>query len=162
GGQAISADRAEVVKKLLPAAQLAGDIAKGREAFTKNCAVCHKFNGAGANIGPELTGVGARPKADILIDILDPNRSVEANYRLWNLSTKAGDTYAGRLDAETQTSVELTDLTGQKHVVPRKEIASLESSNQSIMPTGFESLGEADLSSILAYLATIHEGPAKR
>ena len=162
GGQAISADRAEVVKKFLPAADLAGDVARGKEAFTKNCAVCHKFNGAGANIGPELTGVGARPKADILIDILDPNRSVEANYRLWNLSTKGGDTYAGRLDAETQTSVELTDLTGQKHVVQRKEITSLESSNQSIMPTGFESLGDQELAAVLAYLATSHEGPAKR
>ena len=94
--------------------------------------------------------------------MLDPNRSVEANYRLWNLTTKSGDTYAGRLDAETQTSVELTDLTGQKHVVQRRDIAGLESSNQSIMPTGFESLGEKDLAAVLAYLATSHEGPAKK
>lgn len=162
GGQAISADRAEVVKKFLPAAELAGDVGQGKEAFTKNCAVCHKFNGAGQNIGPELTGIGARPKADILMEVLDPNRSVEANYRLWNLTTKAGDTYAGRLDGETQTSLDLLDLSGQKHTVQRKDIASLESSNQSIMPTGFESLGEKDLAAILAYLATSHDGPASR
>ena len=99
GGAAISADREEVVKKLLPVAQLDGDVALGKEVFTKNCAVCHKFSGAGQNIGPELTGIGARPKADILMEVLDPNRSVEANYRLWNLATKSGDTFAGRLDA---------------------------------------------------------------
>jgi len=162
GGQAISADREEVVKKFLPVAKLEGDVAAGKDVFTKNCAVCHKFSGTGQNIGPELTGIGARPKADILIEVLDPNRSVEANYRLWNLTTKSGDTYAGRLDAETQTSVELTDLTGQKHVVQRRDIAGLESSNQSIMPTGFESLGEKDLAAVLAYLATSHEGPAKK
>jgi hypothetical protein len=130
--------------------------------FTKNCAVCHRFNGNGASIGPELTGIGARPKDDILMEILDPNRSVEANYRLWNLTTKSGDTFAGRLDAETQTSVELLDLGGQKHVVQRRDIASLESSNQSIMPVGLESMGEADLAAVLAYIATSVEGPAKK
>ncbi len=162
GGGPISADRQEVVKKFLPAAKRAGDAEHGREVFTKNCAVCHRFNGNGASIGPELTGIGARPKDDILMEILDPNRSVEANYRLWNLTTKSGDTFAGRLDAETQTSVELLDLGGQKHVVQRRDIASLESSNQSIMPVGLESMGEADLAAVLAYLATSVEGPAKK
>ena len=162
GGGPISADRQEVVKKFLPAAKLTANAEHGREVFTKNCAVCHRFNGAGASIGPELTGIGARPKEDILMEILDPNRSVEANYRLWNLTTKSGDTFAGRLDAETQTSVELLDLGGQKHVVQRRDIASLESSNQSIMPVGLESIGEADLAAVLAYLATSVEGPAKK
>jgi hypothetical protein len=46
--------------------------------------------------------------------------------------------------------------------VQRRDIAGLESSNQSIMPTGFESLGEKDLAAVLAYLATSHEGPAKK
>ncbi|MFN0066302.1 MAG: hypothetical protein ACKVYV_01580, partial [Limisphaerales bacterium] len=97
---------------------------------------------------------------DVLLEILDPNRSVEANYRLWTVDTKGGDSFSGRLDAETQTSVEITDLTGQKHVVQRKDIGKLASSNQSIMPAGFESLGESGLSDLLAYLATSHAGPA--
>jgi uncharacterized protein len=162
GGLQISADRQDVVKAFLPAAKATGDPDRGKEVFVKNCGVCHKLAGVGASIGPELTGVGARAKEDILIDILDPNRSVEANYRLWNLTTKSGDSYSGRLDSESQTSVELLDLTGQKHTVQRKDIASLESSNQSIMPTGFESLGEKDITALLAYLATSVEGPAKR
>src|SRR5207244_3313919 len=33
-----------------------GDLAKGREVFTLVCAVCHKLNGQGASIGPDLTG----------------------------------------------------------------------------------------------------------
>jgi putative heme-binding domain-containing protein len=91
-----------------------------------------------------------------------PNRSVEANYRLWNVTTKDGETISGRLDTETQTSIELFDLTGQKHVVQRTAIASLEASNLSIMPTGFESLPPADLSALLEYLAGgPHEQPQK-
>jgi putative heme-binding domain-containing protein len=94
-----------------------------------------------------------RAKDEILAEILDPNRSVEANYVLWTVETKAGDSLSGRLDTETQTSVELYDLQGQKHVFQRKDIASLTASNQSIMPTGLEQVGEQGLADILAYLA---------
>ncbi|MBI3416441.1 MAG: c-type cytochrome [Verrucomicrobia bacterium] len=154
GGIVIPTDRETVVKKFLPVASQDGDVARGKEVFTANCAVCHRFNGIGQNIGPDLSGIGARPRTDILAEILDPNRSVEANYMLWNLTTKAGDAFSGRLDGETQTSIDLLDLTGLKHTVQRKDIASLESSNQSIMPNGFEAMGEKDLAAVLAYLAT--------
>ncbi len=96
-GGVISADRVEIVQKLLPLAKESGDPARGKEVFTANCAVCHTFNGQGGKVGPELTGVGARDRGEILIDILDPNRSVEANYRMWNVTTKDGETYSGRL-----------------------------------------------------------------
>jgi len=158
----VSTDREEIVKKLLPLAQEKGNVARGKEVFTASCAVCHVFDGQGGKVGPELTGINSRDRADILLEILDPNRSVEANYRLWNVTTKDGETFSGRLEAETQTSVEILDTTAQKHVVQRKNIASLEPSQLSIMPTGFESLPPDDLKSLLEYLAQPHssEGQA--
>jgi len=118
--------------------------------------VCHTFNGQGGKVGPDLSGIGAKDKTEILLDVLDPNRSVEANYRLWNVTTKAGDTFSGRLETETQTSVEILDTTGQKHAIQRKEIESMEGSPNSIMPTGFEALPPDDLKSLLAYLTETH------
>ena len=152
----ISSDREEVVKKLLPLAKEKGDLARGKEVFTASCAVCHVFDGQGGKVGPDLTGINSRDRADILLEILDPNRSVEANYRLWNVTTKDGETFSGRLEAETQTSVEILDTIAQKHVVQRKDIASLEVSQISIMPTGFESLPPDDLKSLIEYLAQPH------
>ncbi len=149
---AVSADREEIVKKLLPLAKEKGDPARGKEVFGANCAVCHTFNGQGGKVGPDLTGVGARDHSEILTDILDPNRSVEANYRLWNITTKAGETFSGRLDTETQTSVEILDTTGQKHSFQRSDISALDVSPNSIMPTGFESLPPDDIKSLLAYI----------
>ena len=141
------------MKKLLPIADRKGDLARGKEVFKSSCMNCHTLDGEGAKIGPELTGVGSRPRQDILLEILDPNRSVEANYRLWTVTTKDGETFSGRLDAETQTSVEILDLTSKQHVIQRKDIASLDASTLSIMPVGFESLPENDLASLLEYLA---------
>jgi putative heme-binding domain-containing protein len=152
-GPGISADREEIVNKLLPLAKQKGNATRGKEVFTATCAVCHTFNGQGGKVGPDLTGVGNRDRADILVDILDPNRSVEANYRLWVVTTKDGETFSGRLETETQTSVEILDTTGQKHPIQRKDVDSMQASELSIMPTGFESLPADDLKSLLEYLA---------
>jgi putative heme-binding domain-containing protein len=153
---AISEDRAEIVNKLLPLAKEKGDVARGKEIYDVNCAVCHKFNGEGGAVGPELTGIASRDRTDILLEILDPNRSVEANYRLWNVTTKDGNTYAGRLEAETQTTVEILDVAAQKHVIQRKDIEALEASPLSIMPVGFEALPTDDLKALVEYLAQPH------
>ncbi|HKX62067.1 MAG TPA: c-type cytochrome, partial [Verrucomicrobiae bacterium] len=152
----ISADREEIVKKLLPLAKEKGDVARGKEVYNANCAVCHVFNGQGGKVGPDLTGIAARERADILMEILDPNRSVEANYRLWNVTTKDGETFSGRLEAETQTTLEILDTTAQKHVVQRKDVVNLEGSQLSIMPIGFEALPADDMKGLLEYLAQPH------
>jgi putative heme-binding domain-containing protein len=73
------------------------------------------------------------------------------------VTTKDGETFSGRLEAETQTTVEILDTTAQKHVVQRKDIASLDASELSIMPTGFEALPADDLKALLEYLAQSHQ-----
>jgi putative heme-binding domain-containing protein len=143
-----------LITQLQPVALKAGKADHGREVFEKNCIACHVLDGKGGRIGPELTGIGVRPKTEILTEILDPNRSVEANYKLWTLTQKDGESLSGRLDAETATSVEILDTTGTKHVIQRSTIAKLESSGQSIMPGGFEQLPTQDLTDLLEYLAT--------
>jgi uncharacterized protein len=151
---AVSADREEIVKRLLPLAKEKGDLARGKAVYVANCAACHVFEGTGGKIGPELTGIGARDRGEVLTDILDPNRSVEANFRLWTVTTKDGEAYSGRLETETQTTVEILDTAAQKHVIQRKDIASMEGSTQSIMPAGFDALPADDLKSLLEYLAS--------
>ena len=147
-----SAEREEIVKKLLPLASEHGDAKRGKEVFDSNCASCHVLNGAGGKLGPDLTGVGARARSEILVAIVDPNQSVEDNYRLWNVTLKDGESYSGRLEAETQTTVEILDTAGQKHVIQRKDIEELEGTTQSIMPIGFELLSADDLKALLEYL----------
>jgi len=152
----VSSDRQQIVEAFLPLAQEKGNAQRGQEVFESSCAICHKIDGKGGAVGPELTGIGSRDRADILLEIMDPNRSVEANYRLWSVSTKDGNSYSGRLEAETRTTVEILDLTGQKHVIQRKEIETLEGSNLSIMPVGFEALPKEDIKALLEYLASSH------
>jgi putative heme-binding domain-containing protein len=161
GGRLPTADKQKVLDKLLPVADRQGDIAAGKPVFEKNCAVCHTFAGAGGRVGPDLTGIGKNPRREILLNILDPNRSVEGNFRLWIVQTKDGQTISGRLDTESQTTVELLDATGKSQVVQRKDIKRMVSTPNSVMPEGFELLPEKDLSDLLAFLTQPVATPAK-
>ena len=62
GAGSVSPDRQAVIQKLSGAARTNGDAARGKELFTANCAVCHRLEGVGQSIGPELTGIGRVPK----------------------------------------------------------------------------------------------------
>ena len=89
-GLASNSDRQKVIDQFAAATEKSGDIAAGKVIFEKNCMVCHTFEGKGAEVGPELTGIGTRPKSELIIKILDPNRSVEGTYKAWTAETKNG------------------------------------------------------------------------
>jgi putative membrane-bound dehydrogenase-like protein len=152
-GLASNADRQKVIDQFAAATEKTGDIPAGKAIFEKNCMVCHTFEGKGAQVGPELTGIGARPKSELIIKILDPNRSVEGTYKAWTAETKNGDTFVGRLASESQTSVDLVDTQGH-HILQRSDLKILRSSNKTLMPEGFESLGVDGLANVMEYLQT--------
>lgn len=145
-------NRDAVLTRLAFAAELEGDRNNGARLYAEQCAACHLFAGQGGRVGPPLDGIGARPRSEILTEVLDPNRSVEENYRLWIVQLEDGGALAGRLAAESKTTIELLDLGGGSHVVRRAEIRSLESAGVSIMPATFEILGPQGLADLLEYL----------
>ncbi len=152
GGGLPNPDRQKVVDLFAPALKRHGDAAKGRAVFEKNCAKCHRHGDLGANIGPDLTGMAVRERADLLIDILDPNRSVEGNYRQYTVVTSDGRVLTGLLLSETKTTVELLDSEAKQHVVLREDIDSFKGTKLSLMPEGFEKLGEEDILCVLEFL----------
>jgi putative membrane-bound dehydrogenase-like protein len=152
-GLASNPDRQKVIDQFKAAVDNNGDVAAGKAVFEKNCIVCHTFEGKGAQVGPELTGIGARPKSELIIKILDPNRSVDGSYKAWTAATDTGDTFVGRLANESLTSVEIVDTQGH-HIIERSKLKLLRSSNKTIMPEGLESLGLDSLTNVMEYLET--------
>jgi uncharacterized protein len=138
GGSLPSPDRQRVLEELLPLAEIPGDAAQGKLAYEKHCSKCHIHSGVGSQVGPELTGMAVHPKQELLIHILDPSRSVEANFRSYTIVTADGLVLQGMLSAESQTAIELFDAEAKKHVVLREDIEQLVASQKSLMPDGFE------------------------
>ena len=107
----------------------------------------------GGQVGPDLSGMAAVPRHDVMINILDPSRSVEGNFVLYTVATTDGRVISGLLASETKTSVELTDSEAKKHVVLREDIEEMTASKKSLMPDGFEKQVSAiDLNDLLAFL----------
>ncbi|MEX2026973.1 MAG: PVC-type heme-binding CxxCH protein, partial [Pirellulaceae bacterium] len=104
GGGLPNADRQKVVEELMPLTLKKGDAAAGKVVFTKQCAKCHTHSGEGAKIGPDLTGMAVHPKAELLVQMIDPSKSVEGNFRVYSVLTVEGETLSGLLASETKTS----------------------------------------------------------
>jgi putative heme-binding domain-containing protein len=152
GARLNNEEREAMLAKFLGLAEREGDIDRGRMVFAQNCARCHLYEGQGVEVGPDLSGIAQNDRQAILLEILDPNRSLEGTYRQWNITTYDGTLLSGRLLAESRDAITLLMPEGEKQVIPRAEIEDLSMSSLSLMPEGFESLPEEDLVSLIDFL----------
>jgi putative membrane-bound dehydrogenase-like protein len=151
---AVDPNRQKLVETYLAAAKGAsGDADKGRAAFVKRCANCHKLEGAGNAVGPDLAPLTGRPADYLLTSILDPNRAVEDRYVEYVALTTDGRQLTGILLEETGASLTLAAPEGKKFTIPRGELEQIKSSGKSLMPEGIErDVSAAEMVDILAYL----------
>jgi putative membrane-bound dehydrogenase-like protein len=148
-----NADRQKVIDDLTPLTKQTGDAAVGKMVFKNFCAKCHMHGGEGAHVGPDLTGMAVHPKAHLLVEIMDPSRSVEGNYRQYTVTTKSGKVLTGLLASESKTAIELIDAEAKKQTLLREDIDELLASNKSLMPDGFEKqLKPEDIVNLLEFL----------
>ncbi len=153
GGALPDPDRQKVLTELLPIAEETGDPEAGKLVFKKQCAKCHMHGGEGARIGPDLTGMAVHPKAELLTHIIDPNRNVEGNFRVYSVVTTTGLVLTGLLASESKTAIELFDAEAKKRTVLREDIDELIASTKSLMPEGFEKqVKRQDICDLLEFL----------
>jgi putative heme-binding domain-containing protein len=153
GGGLPDPDRQKVIDRLSAELSEGGHPTRGKIVFTQQCAKCHRHGGEGGNVGPDLTGMAAHPRSELLIHILDPSRSVEGNFVQYTVATSDGRVISGLLAGETKTSVELVDAEARRHVLLREDIEQMSASKKSLMPEGFEKqVPTADLNNLLAFL----------
>jgi putative membrane-bound dehydrogenase-like protein len=159
---ATNPDRAKVLKDYADVTTRKGDTQRGKAVFARVCATCHKLDGAGHEVGPDLAALANKTPQYLLQEILDPNRNVDSRYLDYLAETKAGRTFNGMLAAETATSVTLRGPEGKEQVILRADLESLTSGGKSLMPEGLEKdITRQDMADLLAYL-TVARTPPKR
>lgn len=123
--------------------------------FVKNCANCHQIAGQGAQVGPNLDGIGNRGLDRLLDDILLPNQNVDAAFRASLISTVDGRLYNGFVrTAEPQSSqVTIVDSQGKVLVIREDEIDEQKMTRVSPMPANFsETIPQQDFIDLISYL----------
>ncbi|MFT5302453.1 MAG: putative heme-binding domain-containing protein [Mariniblastus sp.] len=134
----------------------------GRKIFNEaTCALCHKIQGEGKAVGPELTDVWARWNGDsvgVLREVLDPSHKIEPKYIMRKIITIDGEVVSGIVLAEDKDSIsilpnpESTDPT----VVLQDDIEDMVKSSVSIMPKGLmDRFTEDEIFELMAFLKSV-------
>jgi len=145
-------NREKILEQFVPALELKGELRAGARAFELQCSRCHRFYDTGQRLGPDLSGAHLRDKLDLLTDILDPHKRIDAAYKPQAIVTKDGRLLTGLLQAKTEQYTELAVGEGRTQVVRANEIERTQELPQSLMPIGFEKLEAKGVADLLMYL----------
>ena len=128
------------------------DLKAGYELAKKNCFVCHKLNGEGADVGPDLTGSGRSTLDALLANVIDPNQIIGKGFENVEVETKDGRSVSGRLVEDTASHVKLLSSGPKEEVIGKSDIAQMRVSELSVMPEGLEQMPDADFRNMILYI----------
>ena len=149
-------NRQEVVDRYQTALTLAGDKSRGKQIFAKSCAACHRLEGVGYELAPNIAAYKFRGAEAILQNVLEPNREVNPQYVTYTVITKDERIVTGMISNESETSVTLLRGENVSEVVPRADISEMKSSKMSLMPEGLESqIDLQSMSDLIAYVLSL-------
>ncbi len=132
-------DRTKVVNEFQnQVPELKGDPKKGESIFLKACAACHQLGLLGVEVGPNLATVAAKPAAQLIEAIFDPNRAVEQRNLTTKVTKKDGSILLGIATSEAPGAITLRLPGGSDVVVRRSDIRAVDTVPISLMPDGLE------------------------
>ncbi len=156
-GDPPGADRPEIVRSALKHWPSKTDPSVGQAAYKKHCAACHDPRPQGEQIqealGPNLRGLSHWTNEAWMTAILDPNRSVEEKYWVFQANTVDGESLVGLKIQEDDRSIEWVDATGKISRIEKSVLSEYRVSQRSLMPEGFEQLlSPEDLAAVVSFL----------
>ena len=133
-----------------------GNGTAGERVFTTNCLACHRVNGRGGRLGPDLSRVGvARTRAHMARQIRGTVPDFRTGYEPVVLITPGGQQIQGVKKNEDLFSVQIMDSRQRIQGYLRDDMREVQNGTRSAMPAyDVTQLSEADLDDLLAYLST--------
>jgi putative heme-binding domain-containing protein len=166
---------------LLLAQGPSGDPARGKAIYEGkgDCASCHRINGVGSRLGPDLSEIGVprggrggggkqaapapEPTLNLTVletSILDPDADVAISNRLVRVVTKDGKSVTGRLLNHDNFTVQFLDPQGKLHSYMKADLKESTVLTKGLMPSYKDRLSSQEVADVVAYLATL-KGPGK-
>lgn len=137
---------------------LRGDVARGRTLFNGKgeCASCHRVNGIGPRVAPDLSDVGAvRAAPELHQKLIDPNALVRPGNRYVELVTKDGATIGGRLLNYDSFSIQVIDSNERLVSLPKSALRDYTFIKASRMPSYRDKLNADEMTDLVSYLVSL-------
>jgi putative heme-binding domain-containing protein len=135
----------------------AGDAVRGKALYDSRgaCATCHRIDGAGSRLGPDLSGIGtALSAAELQRALLDPDAEVQAQNRTYRVTLRDGTQVQGRLLGHDTFTVQLLDTREQLRSFNKADLRAA-AFLPSPMPSYRASLTSQELADLVSYLSSL-------
>ena len=135
-----------------------GDVARGKTLFdTKGqCVTCHRVNGVGPRVAPDLSDIGAiRQNRELQQKLVDPNELVRAGNRFVEAVMKDGSRRTGRLLNQDTFTVQLIDSGERLLSLSRSDLRTLTFVKDSPMPSYRDKLSAEEMADLVTYLVSL-------
>jgi cytochrome c oxidase cbb3-type subunit III len=145
------------------AALSAGNVESGRAIFNGkgNCTSCHRVDGVGARIAPDLSEIGRlRHSTDLEREIVEPDFMIVPSNRFIRAITRDGATITGRLLNQDIFTVQLLDSKEQLRSIARSDLRELTFIDKSPMPSYRDKLSRQELTDLVSFLVSLRGGGA--
>ncbi|MGO9923151.1 MAG: PVC-type heme-binding CxxCH protein [Isosphaeraceae bacterium] len=133
--------------------------ATGKQIFeVASCVSCHRLNGVGEQIGPDLAQLDAKTtRSDILRSLLEPSAKIDEKYQTHIFTTKMGTVITGMILEENAGRIKLIENPLARTapvLLDRADIEEHAKSPTSIMPKGLlDKLTKQEILDLIAYIA---------
>lgn len=135
-----------------------GDAVRGEAIFAGKgrCATCHRVNGKGPRVAPDLTEIGAvRSPGALHRTLVDPSSGMLPMHRPVRAVTRDGRTVRGRRLNEDTYTVQLIDEQERLVSLVKADLREYELSTTSAMPSAASILTADELADVIAYLLSL-------
>lgn len=144
---------------LLTMALEGGDRGRGLQIAQRNesaqCARCHAFAAGGADVGPDLRGVGSRlSRLQLLEALVAPSARLAPGYGTTTVTLGGGEVVSGTILEESEGSLVLRTATQPRRTIPSSAITA-RADDPSAMPPMQNVLTRRQLRDVVEYLATL-------
>jgi cytochrome c oxidase cbb3-type subunit III len=134
-----------------------GNAQKGEAIFRASCANCHRVNGAGGRLGPDLSRVGTARSREVLVRrIRGGVEGFGQGFAPVTLTPTTGSPVFGVKKNEDLFSVQIMDSSERIQGYEKDKMKAVENGTRSVMPA-FPSnrLNDSDLDDLVRYLQTL-------
>jgi putative heme-binding domain-containing protein len=135
-----------------------GDAAQGKLVFDGKggCRRCHRVDGEGSRVAPDLSDIGAQRAASALErSLLDPASAMLPINRPVRITTKDGRTISGRRLNEDTFTVQLIDDMENLVSVDKPDLREYTILETSPMPSYKSTLSQAEVADLVAFLVSL-------
>lgn len=135
----------------------AGDVTAGLATFqSAQCASCHRHEGTGVSIGPDLTNLAKRfTRREILESILHPSHVVSDQYASKQVLTTSGQTHVGMV-SNVGDDLQIRDARNEITTIAQTDVDTVVPHGTSIMPSGLiDGLNQSQVRDLMAYLGLV-------